>query len=231
VDESLGVIYDFLSERGAIDNTYLVMSTDHGPVKGSLFELGTRVPLSVVGPGIAANTWVTELVSHIDMVPTFMEWAGCGSGVVDCSSIGPEELDGLSWAALVSGKSAPLDRQEIYLESMLDRAVVNKDHMKFILRETEEIESFINATASEDVRSDLDTRIFDLSNYSGAYPAYNASEQVYDLIGDVLEQVSLVPDSHSSRVRLDGLHRYRNLIVAHDALTYTSEIAYVGTFL
>jgi arylsulfatase A-like enzyme len=222
VDESLGVIYDFLSERGSLDNTYLVVSTDHGPVKGSLFELGTRVPLYVVGPGIAANTRVTDLVSHVDMAPTFMEWAGCGSGAADCSSIGLEELDGLSWASLVSGRATSLYREEIYFESMLDRAVVNKDHMKFILRQTGNIESFITASADEDVRSDLYTRIVDLSSLPGAYPAYNTSEQVYDLFADGLEQVNLVPDRSSSRVRLDGLHKYRNRIVAHDALTFPS---------
>jgi len=222
VDESLGVIYDFLSERGALDNTYLVMSTDHGPVKGSLFELGTRVPLYVVGPGIAANTWVTDMVSHVDMAPTFMEWAGCGSATADCSSIGLEELDGLSWASLVSGKATSLGREEIYFESMLDRAVVSKDDMKYILRQTDDIDSFITPSADEDVISDMYTRIVDLSSLSGAYPAYNTSEQVYDLFADGLEQANLVPDKSSSKERLDGLHKYRNRIVAHDALTFPS---------
>lgn len=223
VDESLGVIYDFLSERGAIDNTYLVISTDHGPVKGTLYEMGTRVPLYVVGPGIAAGTRVTEMVSHVDMAPTFMDWAGCGSGTADCSSIGLEELDGLSWASLVSGKAASLDRHEIYFEAMLDRAVLNKDGMKFILRQTDNIESFLNASAD---RSELDTRLVDLSRLSNAYPACNASEQVYTLIGDGLEQVNLIPDSRRlGAVNLAGLHKFRDLILAHDAMTYASETA------
>lgn len=219
LDESLGIIYDFLSERGAIDNTYLVISTDHGSLKGSLFELGVRVPLHVVGPGIAANARVTELVSHVDMAPTFMEWAGCGSGTADCSSIGLEELDGLSWASLVSGKVAHLDRHEIYFEAMLDRAIVNKDHVKFISRQTDDIDSFLNAS-DEDARSDLCERLIDLSSLSTAYPAYNASEQLYDLIGDSSEEVNLVPESGSS----SGLQSYRDLIMAHDDLTYTSEV-------
>jgi len=106
---------------------------------------------------------------------------------------------------------------------MLDRAVLNKDGMKFILRQTDNIESFLNASAD---RSELDTRLVDLSRLSNAYPACNASEQVYTLIGDGLEQVNLIPDSRRlGAVNLAGLHKFRDLILAHDAMTYASETA------
>merc|ERR1719188_832574 len=42
LDESLGVLYDFLAERAAIGNTYIVISTDHGSAKYSLYETGIR---------------------------------------------------------------------------------------------------------------------------------------------------------------------------------------------
>jgi arylsulfatase A-like enzyme len=214
VDESLGVVYDFLSERGAIDNTFVVMSTDHGPVKGSLYEQGTRVPLYVVGPGIAANTLVTDLVSHVDMAPTFLEWAGCTAESCPLPGTGYMR-DGLSWAPLVSGKMQHLDREEIYMEAMLDVAVVNKDSMKFLRRQTPDIKTLL--TDAGDVMS-VDDRLINLTSFSGAYPSCDAPEQVYDLIGDSLEQVNLV--SAIARARLGGIDKYWDRIRAHEAKTF-----------
>ncbi|CAK0833730.1 unnamed protein product [Prorocentrum cordatum] len=214
VDVSLGVVYDFLSERAALDSTYLVISTDHGPVKGTLYEQGTRVPLYVVGPGITANTPVTDLVSHVDMAPTFLEWAGCKAE--SCPLIGSGSLlDGLSWAPLVSGKVPHLDRDAIYLEAMLDVAVVNQDSMKFLMRQTPEIETLL--TDPSDITM-VDDRIINLTSYSAAYPSYDESEQVYDLLGDSLEQVNLV--SAIARAKLGGVGKYWDRIRAHEAKTF-----------
>jgi arylsulfatase A-like enzyme len=223
VDESLGVVYDFLSEMHAIENTYIVISTDHGPLKGSLYEQGTRVPLYVVGPGIAANTRVTDLISHVDMAPTFMEWAGCG--IQNCSSSGSDDVDGISWASLVSGKASSLDREEIYIESMLDRAVLNKNHMKFITRRTQDIEQLLTNPEDEHMRCRVVSRLVNLTEVSGAYPAFGRAEQLYDLIGDHLEQVNLASAIYSPKVIPDGIEKYRDRIVAHDALTYSPPAA------
>jgi arylsulfatase A-like enzyme len=75
LDESLGVLYQFLSERGALANTYIVMATDHGTAKYTLYDLGTRVPMYAIGPSIQAGIVISELVSHVDLAPTFLEWA------------------------------------------------------------------------------------------------------------------------------------------------------------
>jgi len=214
VDESLGVLYDFLSERGALDNTYVVVSTDHGPVKGSLYEQGTRVPLYVVGPGIAANTLVTGVVSHVDMAPTFLEWAGCTAE--SWSLIGSTGvLDGLSWAPPVSGKVQLVDREEIYLEAMLDVALVKKDSMKFLMRQTQNIETLLTEPTDATYVAD---RLYNLTSFSKAYPSYDEPEQVYDLIGDSLEQVNLV--SAIARARLGELGQYWDRIRAHKAKTF-----------
>jgi len=186
VDESLGVLYDFLCEKGAIGNTYIVMSTDHGSAKGTLYELGIRVPLYAFGPGIPAGHWVTDLVSHVDMAPTFLEWAGCCSQ----GSI-PTPLDGLSWTSLASAKASSLDRERIYAESMLDRATVTRDHMKYITRYDFEA---VLTKARVDIPHSQQVRInaFNISKFELAYPSCHKGEQVYDLSVDPSERVNLV---------------------------------------
>lgn len=186
VDESLGVLYDFLSEKGAIGNTYIVVSTDHGSAKGTLYELGIRVPLYAFGPGIPAGHWVTDLVSHVDMAPTFLEWAGC------CSQDSfPIPVDGLSWSSLASAKASSLGRAQVYAESMLDRATVTKDRMKYITRydfEAVLANGRIDASKSNQVRINA----FNMANFESAYPSCHSGEQVYDLSVDPSEQTNLV---------------------------------------
>jgi len=186
VDESLGVLYDFLSERGAIRNTYIVMSTDHGSAKGTLYELGIRVPLSAFGPGIPAGKWVSGLVSHVDLAPTFLEWAGC------CSQDSfPLPLDGLSWSSLASAGTSSLDRAQVYAESMLDRAVVTRDRMKRITRydfEAVLANNGVDAAHCEQVRISA----FDMAKFESAYPSCHRGEQLYNLSADPSEQASLV---------------------------------------
>jgi arylsulfatase A-like enzyme len=180
LDESLGVLYDFLSERGIIENTYIVMSTDHGMAKGSLYESGTRVPLYVAGPGIRAGTVVDEIVSHVDMAPTFLEWAAGGASV-------PIAVDGLSWASLASGEASSLDRDGVYTESMFDRAFVTRDGMKRIERNTSNMLS--GTPVLKRVMDEM------LRHVEGAYPHLYYELQVYNLTADPSEQV-LEDESH-----------------------------------
>jgi arylsulfatase A-like enzyme len=175
LDESLGVLYDFLSERGAIANTYIVMATDHGTAKWTLYELGTRVPMYAVGPNIHAGTVVSELVSHIDLAPTFLEWAAGSTS----SSI---SVDGLSWASLVSGEASSLDRDGIYMESMWDKAFVTRDGMKVY-----------NCTNGKMVSNAAKRRLLEnMGKYVGtAYPHLYDETQVYNLKADPSEQVNV----------------------------------------
>jgi len=178
LDESLGVLYDFLSERGAIANTYVVMATDHGPGKTSLYESGTRVPMYAVGPSIRAGTVLGEIVSHVDLAPTFLEWA---SG--DASRL--TSVDGQSWASLASGKVSSLDRDGVYTEMFFDRAFVARNGMKYY-----------NCTTNSILKGKSVDRTYfgeDLARWCGAaYPHLYEEKQVYDLTSDPTEQVNLL---------------------------------------
>jgi arylsulfatase A-like enzyme len=176
LDESVGVLYDFLSERGAIANTYIVMMTDHGRAKHTLYEEGTRVPMYAVGPSIFAGTVVDELVSHVDLAPTLLEWAaGDASQRI--------AVDGKSWAALASGKASSLDRGGIYTEILFDRAFLASDGMKYYNCSTTKIleREGISKTFSPDLAVSV----------GSGYPHLYEENQVYNLSADPTEQVNL----------------------------------------
>jgi arylsulfatase A-like enzyme len=189
LDESLGVLYDFLSERAAIGNTYIVISTDHGSAKKTLYELGIRVPLYVVGPGIRAGTRVGEVVSHIDLAPTFLAWAGC---CADSSM--PIPVDGLSWSSLASAGAGSLDREGVYAEYYFDRALMTRDHMKLYMSPTK---TMVEAEATKWPRWSKEwnftvTAVKNLAlNVGDSYPFLYDEMQLYNMSADPLEQVNL----------------------------------------
>lgn len=74
-----------LKQRGELDNTYIIFTSDNGyhlgqhrlpPGKQTPYETDHRVPLTVSGPGIKAGSSYGHLVSNIDLAPTIAELAG-----------------------------------------------------------------------------------------------------------------------------------------------------------
>jgi len=80
-DREVGALLSMLSRRGELENTIVVISGDHGwPFprgKTNVYDMGTRVPLAIRGPGVAeGRRAVTDFVSLTDLAPTFLEVAG-----------------------------------------------------------------------------------------------------------------------------------------------------------
>ena len=71
-----------LEKRGLLENTIIVVTSDHGMpfprAKASLYDLGSRVPLAIRWPaGIAGKGRVVDgLVNLSDLAPTFLEASG-----------------------------------------------------------------------------------------------------------------------------------------------------------
>ncbi|WP_146578441.1 sulfatase family protein [Neorhodopirellula pilleata] len=77
-DMSLGVLVDELKKAGEFDNTLIAISGDHGPAgfphgKCNLYDFGTRVSLSVSGPGVSGGRVVDDFVTLPDLAPTFLQ--------------------------------------------------------------------------------------------------------------------------------------------------------------
>jgi len=80
-DAALGVLLDELKNSGQYDNTLIVVSGDHGPPgfphgKCNLYDFGTRVALSISGPGVRGGRVVDDFVILPDLAPTLLEAGG-----------------------------------------------------------------------------------------------------------------------------------------------------------
>ncbi|MBL4701321.1 MAG: sulfatase-like hydrolase/transferase [Phycisphaeraceae bacterium] len=85
LDAQIGRVLEALTAAGVADNTYIVFTTDHGNMLGNHwlnekgpwgYEESLRVPLLISGPGIPAGQRSNALTNHIDLAPTFAQWAG-----------------------------------------------------------------------------------------------------------------------------------------------------------
>ncbi|MBT3342852.1 MAG: sulfatase-like hydrolase/transferase [Gemmatimonadetes bacterium] len=86
IDDQVGRMLQVLEQRGMMDNTYIIFSSDHGEMLGDFgmyakyvaYEGSLRVPLIVSGPGIQGGGVSDALVELIDVNPTICELAGLG---------------------------------------------------------------------------------------------------------------------------------------------------------
>jgi arylsulfatase A-like enzyme len=91
LDERLGRLFDQLNERGVLERTWLVITSDHGESFGehagifchgsSLYQTELHVPLLIVPPGGSASTQVVrETVSLRDVAATIVDVLGLEAG-------------------------------------------------------------------------------------------------------------------------------------------------------
>jgi choline-sulfatase len=108
-------LLDFVEQQPYGKDTYLVISADHGEAFGEhgmykhafeLWEVLTRVPLLICGPGIKAQR-ISERRSHIDLPATIFELLGQKV---------PADQMGQSLVPELTGREPPKVREPIYLE-------------------------------------------------------------------------------------------------------------------
>jgi N-acetylglucosamine-6-sulfatase len=83
VDDTVGKMLDLLEERGKLNNTYVVFTSDNGThmgehrwfgyhgAKDTAYEEAANVPMYVRGPGVKAGSTSGDLVLNNDLAPTF----------------------------------------------------------------------------------------------------------------------------------------------------------------
>ncbi|KXT00155.1 hypothetical protein AC578_3304 [Pseudocercospora eumusae] len=89
-DTGVGMILEALERQGLADSTLVVFTSDNGPPflnsKTTLYDAGIHLPLIVRVPGSKPGVKNPNVVSFIDFVPTFLDWA---------EKIGLRVLDGM----------------------------------------------------------------------------------------------------------------------------------------
>lgn len=106
IDDKIGRVMKVLEETGLRDNTIVVFTSDHGEMLGErgmwykhcFFDLASRVPLIFSDPGHLKARRQSNPVSHVDLLPTFLDLAADG----DYGDM-PRDLDGRSLTGLLDG--------------------------------------------------------------------------------------------------------------------------------
>ena len=161
VDHLVARLTGLLREAGRLDNTVVIVTSDHGDMLGergawykmSCLEGSARVPLIVSAPARFAPGRVTSAVSTMDLLPTLVGLASDGdlSGVV-----GP--LDGRSLLPHLSG--AP-GHDEVVAEYLAEGAIAP------IVMIRRGRHKFIHSPADPDQLFDLVTDPDERSNLAG----------------------------------------------------------------
>ena len=170
LDDALGSVMAKLEILGALDNTLIIVTMDHGQTaKDTLYQGGARVVMMARLPGaITAGSVVSFPTSHLDIAPTVLAF----TGVLPAAGYA---TDGHSWlgaATEVAGVSPAEARACLVSEIEVDRMVVcDGMGLKLILHldDTE-------APAAQ------------------AYPNAADRIQLYDLATDPTEQTNLAGD-------------------------------------
>ncbi len=104
-DKLIGQVLAALDQAGLSSNTVVVFTSDHGEMMGShglvtkekLYEEAVAVPLIIALPGVTPGVDKKKLVSGLDLMPTFLDYAGIDA---------PKSLEGQSLRPLVEEKVA-----------------------------------------------------------------------------------------------------------------------------
>ncbi|MFW2541798.1 sulfatase-like hydrolase/transferase [Primorskyibacter sp. 2E107] len=121
-DDQMGVLFDWLERTGRMQDTLIVVTSDHGDFLGDhwlgektfFHDASTRVPLIIYDPSQEADATrgsvCDALVECIDLAPTFLEAAG---GDVDAVR---HVLEGRSLMPLLHGKADGARRDYVVCE-------------------------------------------------------------------------------------------------------------------
>ncbi len=210
VDAQLGLFFSFLRKKGLMENTIIVLTSDHGEALGEKGELHhgffaynntLRVPLILYIPGVEPRVVETN-ACHLDLFPTV------------CDALGlpvPEHLQGESLLPLLEGKER--QKKLIYFESMaphfsLDAAPLAgfiEDNLKFIdlpLKEVYDLKADPNEEVDLSRTADLTLLTKKLEtlkkSLKGSGPASKPNSQKEE-IRPLLESLGYVASQPSER--------------------------------
>jgi len=121
-DKHIGKIMATLKERNLLENTLVVITSDHGMpfprVKGNQYENANHVPLAIQWKGMIKTNGkkVDDYVSFIDLAPTFLDAA-----MVDWKSSGMHPASGKSLMGIITSEKSG------QIETSRDHVLVGKE--------------------------------------------------------------------------------------------------------
>ena len=235
-DYAVGAVVDKLREKGKLDNTLIIITSDHGDFnkgKSTNYEGGIKVPLMMYWKnGISTTGTYDELVQNIDFAATFLDLAG-----VDTSN---SEIDGKSLKEVITNNSKIPVHDHLFFELGYSRAIRTKDWKYVTVRYPEGVNAEIaNGETFNGINGTQVPLPYYIPNVSlgglaaAQYPLYNIKDQLFDLNNDPYEEVNLFDTEPAKATELRNTLRtalltfpnrpYQEFTETNIDLTITSE--------
>jgi N-sulfoglucosamine sulfohydrolase len=205
LDQKVGILIDDLKTKGLYENTIIVLMGDNGPPifrgKGFLYERGILMPLIVrvpekYKPGFKPGTLTDELVSAMDIAPTFINLAG---GKI------PEYMEGRIFCG---PDKQPAPKQLFAMRDRHDENVdrcrsVTTQNFKYMRNYVRGMTCYENSLGNV-AASSAGNRLFlagKLPDHQTSYYLPKPEEELYDLQKDPFEMNNLAKNpSHQKRL-------------------------------
>jgi len=169
IDENIGKLGRFLSQRGLVDNTLLIFMTDNGTrfgysregdlgynkgyrgIKGAKLEGGHRVPFFIHWPakGITGGIDRNILSAHVDLIPTLM-------GLCGLEWENQENWDGIDLSSFLLGERETFPDRSVYIHHRQDWRPPHQVRQSCLLYQNWRL---INGTFLFDVVQDPEQRV------------------------------------------------------------------------
>jgi arylsulfatase len=168
IDSGIGRVLNALEERGLLDDTWIIYTSDHGEMLGDhgllhkivFYEGAVHVPLIIRPPGGAERRESHALVQHLDVTATLLDIAGAkpleGS---DGHSLLPDVAErsdahagrGVAFSEVVGFTMAMTDRHKLAVEARTQEPLELYDRAE----DPREVRNVVNAPAYKAVQEDI----------------------------------------------------------------------------
>ena len=195
VDNCFAEVYDALGRNGYLNNSLIILTTDHGIafpfMKCNLYDTGIGVALLMDYPGNKMKGQaIDSLVSHYDIFPTICDLAGLEK---------PEWLQGASMEPILSGMKEKV-RDCIFSEVTYHAAYepkrcIRTERYKYIRHFDDH---------SRHVLANIDDSYSKTFLLDAGFPSHPVDrEMLFDLYLDPLERENLISDPAYGEIRDD----------------------------
>ncbi|WP_188760176.1 sulfatase-like hydrolase/transferase [Edaphobacter acidisoli] len=141
VDQQVGRVMEALAQSGKADNTYIILTADHGLAVGehglmgkqNLYDCSIRMPLIISGPGITPGKRVDELVYQHSAYATTCELAGV---------LVPQTVEFPSLVPLLHGGGKPVHEAVFCYYRDFQRMVRTRKHKLILYPKIKRIQLF-----------------------------------------------------------------------------------------
>lgn len=157
IDHGIGRVLQALEERGLLDNTWIVYTSDHGEMLGDhrllhklvFYEAAIQVPLIIRPPGGTDPSESHALVEHLDVTATLLDIAGARP---------LEKSDGLSLLPMVAKRSDDGAGREVVFSEVggFTMAMTNRHKLAVDARTLTPLELYDMAEDPREVRNLVD---------------------------------------------------------------------------